>query len=101
MADEYVLPVGYEYEFEVVPVQPEAPAAEIPASAGIEPAVEAEAEVAAARPQVPVFAPLPELKPLSLPVDFGTGADEDVGLRGTQEQVCAILSAPEMAASEA
>jgi chemosensory pili system protein ChpA (sensor histidine kinase/response regulator) len=97
---EYVARVGYEYEFEL-------PAAAVPetvdAATGVEiepeiepetetefqPAVEVEpeAEVAATRPQMPSFAPLPELKPLSVPVDFGVGGDDDVGLRGTQEQV--------------
>jgi chemosensory pili system protein ChpA (sensor histidine kinase/response regulator) len=97
---EYAARVGYEYEFEL-------PAAAVPetvdAATGVEiepeigteagtelqPEVEVEpqAEVAAARPQMPSFAPLPELKPLSVPVDFGVGGDDDVGLRGTQEQV--------------
>ncbi len=89
---EYVARVSYEYEYEV----PAAAAPEtVDAATDVEPEielqpeveVELEAEVAAARPQMPSFAPLPELKPLSVPVDLGAGADDDVGLRGTQEQV--------------
>ena len=94
---EYVARVGYEYEFEIPAAAPET----VDAATGVEPEtelqpeiepqpeveVELQAEVAAARPQMPSFAPLPELKPLSVPVDFGVGGDDDVGLRGTQEQV--------------
>jgi chemosensory pili system protein ChpA (sensor histidine kinase/response regulator) len=43
--------------------------------------------VADAAPVAPAYVPLPALKPLSLPMEFGVSADDDVGLRGTQEQV--------------
>ncbi len=76
---DYVAPVGYEYVYEIPAVAPVA--------VDVEPEARPEAEVAAAKPQMPSFAPLPELKPLSMPVDFGANADDDVGLRGTQEQV--------------
>ena len=42
---------------------------------------------AAAVPPTPSFTPLPALKPLSLPMEFGVSDDDDVGLRGSQEQV--------------
>ncbi len=99
---DYAARVGYEYEFEVpaaaVPETVDAETGveiehEIEPDIEIEPElqpeveVEPEAEVAAALPQMPSFAPLPELKPLSVPVDFSVGGDDDVGLRGTQEQV--------------
>ena len=101
----YVPPVGFEYEFEIPAAEPETadvetaidaePAAvveidaepEVEIEAEVVAEVEPEAEVAAALPRMPSFAPLPELKPLSLPVDFGANAEDDVGLRGTQEQV--------------
>ena len=73
-AGEYVAAFSAEYEFEVPAAEPETVD------------VEAEAEVAAVLSPMPTFAPLPALKPLSVPVDFGAGGD-DVGLRGTQEQV--------------
>jgi chemosensory pili system protein ChpA (sensor histidine kinase/response regulator) len=47
-----------------------------------ETAEEIEAEMPA-----PVFAPLPGLKPLSAPLEFGGAADDEAGLRGGQEQV--------------
>ena len=47
-------------------------------------AVDAEA---AAAPLAPSFTPLPALKPLSVPMEFGVSDDDDVGLRGSQEQV--------------
>jgi len=80
---EYVPRVGYEYEFQAPADAPEA--TDVVADIAAE--LEAQPEVAAARPQMPSFAPLPELKPLSVPVDFGATGDDDVGLRGTQEQV--------------
>ncbi len=87
----YVPRVGYEYEFEIPAAVPEtvdvAPEVEPEIELQPEVEVELEAEVVSARPQMPGFSPLPELKPLSLPVDFGAGGDDDVGLRGTQEQV--------------
>ncbi len=88
-ASEYVAPVGFEYEFEIPAAEPETADVEIAADVEIdaEAEAEAEAEVVAAQPWMPSFAPLPELKPLSLPVDFGANAEDDVGLRGTQEQV--------------
>ncbi len=82
-AGEYVASASYEYEyeFEVPAVGPETVDFEVELEA------EAEAELAAVLPQMPTFAPLPALKPLSVPVDFGANANDDVGLRGTQEQV--------------
>ena len=90
-APAYVPRVGYEYEFEIPAAVPEtvdvAPEVEPEIELQPEVEVELEAEVVSAQPQMPGFSPLPELKPLSLPVDFGAGGDDDVGLRGTQEQV--------------
>ncbi len=70
----------------------EEPVVEAPAveeSAVEEPAVDQPEAADASQPVFtpPVFAPLPGLKPLSMPMDFSTGADDDLGLRGTQEQV--------------
>ena len=45
---------------------------------------EVDADTAATAPS---FVPLPALKPLSVPMEFGVSADDDVGLRGSQEQV--------------
>ncbi len=49
--------------------------------------IESDADIAAAAPLAPSFTPLPALKPLSVPMEFGVSDDEDVGLRGSQEQV--------------
>jgi chemosensory pili system protein ChpA (sensor histidine kinase/response regulator) len=72
----------------------DAPAAETPAPEVAQPDVEqpeieqpVAEEASKAAPQAPVFAPLPSLKPLSMPMDFGVGTDDDIGLRGAQEQV--------------
>ncbi|NOT89006.1 MAG: response regulator [Lysobacter sp.] len=46
-----------------------------------------EAVVDAALPSAQSYAALPALKPLSVPMEFGVSADDDVGLRGSQEQV--------------
>ena len=50
-------------------------------------AVQDDVAVAVAAPSVPSFTPLPALKPLSVPMEFGVSDDDDVGLRGSQEQV--------------
>ncbi len=48
----------------------------------------AEAESAEqAMPAAPVFAPLPGLRPLSAPMEFGGDNEDESGLRGGQEQV--------------
>ena len=81
---EYVTTVGYEYEFEIpAKAAGETVAAEVEAEAEVAKV----AEVEAAQPQMPSYSPLAALKPLSVPVDFGASADDDVGLRGSQEQV--------------
>ncbi len=49
--------------------------------------IESDADIAAAAPLAPSFTPLPALKPLSVPMEFGVSDDDDVGLRGSQEQV--------------
>ncbi|MBN8211828.1 MAG: response regulator [Xanthomonadales bacterium] len=46
-----------------------------------------EAVADAAAPLAQNYAALPSLKPLSVPMEFGVNADDDVGLRGSQEQV--------------
>ncbi|MFZ2753422.1 MAG: response regulator, partial [Lysobacteraceae bacterium] len=46
-----------------------------------------EAVAEAAAPLAQSYASLPVLKPLSVPMEFGGNADDDGGLRGSQEQV--------------
>jgi chemosensory pili system protein ChpA (sensor histidine kinase/response regulator) len=67
----------------------EVEASEVEAPAVEQPEVEqpTAADIAEAASLAPVFAPLPSLKPLSTPMEFGGGTEDDLGLRGTQEQV--------------
>jgi chemosensory pili system protein ChpA (sensor histidine kinase/response regulator) len=44
-------------------------------------------DAAPAEAPAPVFTPLPGLKPLSAPLEFGGAAEDEAGLRGGQEQV--------------
>ncbi|MEQ1512663.1 MAG: Hpt domain-containing protein [Lysobacteraceae bacterium] len=67
-------------------VQPES-AAQAPADEVVVDAANEEAVADAAAPVAPAYASLPALKPLSLPMEFGVSADDEVGLRGSQEQV--------------
>jgi chemosensory pili system protein ChpA (sensor histidine kinase/response regulator) len=46
-----------------------------------------EAAPTEAETPAPVFSPLPSLRPLSAPLEFGGAADDEAGLRGGQEQV--------------
>jgi chemosensory pili system protein ChpA (sensor histidine kinase/response regulator) len=72
---------------EVEASEVEAPAVEQPAVEQPEVEQPTAADIAEAASLAPVFAPLPSLKPLSTPMEFGGGTEDDLGLRGTQEQV--------------